>query len=100
MPLMAWKSFLILNWAKLPPQLCQELQRELQREALARHLKKDETLFEIGDEGDGCYRLEKGVLKVSLRSPQGEERIVALLPAGEMVGDLSMIDGKPRSATV
>jgi CRP/FNR family transcriptional regulator, cyclic AMP receptor protein len=93
---MAWKSFLLLNWAKLPPQLCQELQKE----ALARHLKKDETLFEIGDEGDGCYRLEKGAVKVSLRSQQGEKRIVALLPAGSIVGDLSMIDGKPRSATV
>jgi CRP/FNR family transcriptional regulator, cyclic AMP receptor protein len=93
---MAWKYFLFLNWAKLPPQLCQELRKE----ALARHLKKDETLFEIGDEGDGCYRLEKGALKVSLRSQQGEKRIVALLPAGSIVGDLSMIHGKPRSATV
>jgi CRP/FNR family cyclic AMP-dependent transcriptional regulator len=91
---MAFRSFVI--WASLPPQLCQELQRE----ALACHLKRDETLFEIGDEWDGCYRLVKGALKVSLKSPQGEERIVALLPAGSIVGDPSIIDGKPRSATV
>ncbi len=41
-----------------------------------------------------------GSLKVILRSPQGEERILALLTPQAVVGDLSMIDGLPRSATV
>ena len=85
-----------LSWEKLPRQLYEELQRE----ALGCHLKKGETLFEIGDEGDGCYRLEKGAVKVSLKSEQAEERIIAVLGAGSIIGDLSMIDGKPRSATV
>jgi len=44
--------------------------------------------------------LDKGVLKVSLSSPKAAERILALLPAGSVVGDLSMIDGMPRSASV
>jgi hypothetical protein len=35
-----------------------------------------------------------------LTSPQGEHRIVALLTPGAIVGDLSMIDGLPRSASV
>jgi CRP/FNR family transcriptional regulator, cyclic AMP receptor protein len=95
MPMMPSKTFLSSSW-ELPPKLYQELRGE----AFARHLKKNETLFEIGDEGDGCYRLEKGALKVILSSKQNEERIVAILGAGSIVGDLSMIDGKPRSATV
>ena len=57
-------------------------------------------LFEAGDEGNGCYRLDKGTLKVILRSPNGEERILALLTPDAVVGDLSMIDGLPRSASV
>ena len=63
-------------------------------------LRASETLFKAGDEGTGFYRLEKGALKVILTSPQGEQRIVALLTPGAIVGDLSMIDGLPRSASV
>jgi CRP/FNR family transcriptional regulator len=63
-------------------------------------LRAGETLFKAGDKGTGFYRLEKGALKVILTSPQGEQRIVALLTPGAIVGDLSMIDGLPRSASV
>jgi CRP/FNR family transcriptional regulator len=63
-------------------------------------LEKGKTLFEIGAVGDGCYWLEQGVLKVSIASPQGAERILAILGAGSIVGELAMLDGLPRSATV
>src|SRR6516225_8834442 len=90
------KSSLSSNWSGLP----RELATELLSHATPRPLKAGQTLFEIGDEGDGCYRVEKGALKVSLTSPHAEERIIAILAAGSLVCDLSMIDGKPRSATV
>ena len=63
-------------------------------------LKKGETLFEIGAKGDGCYLLNEGVLKVSVASDAGTERILAILGPGAIVGELAMIDGLPRSATV
>src|SRR5215813_8996598 len=63
-------------------------------------LKKGQTLVEIGAEGDGCYWLKKGVLKVSVASQQGTERILAILGPGSIVGELAMIDGLPRSASV
>jgi CRP/FNR family transcriptional regulator, cyclic AMP receptor protein len=63
-------------------------------------LKAGDLLFGVGDDGTGCYRLDKGVLKVTLSSPRGEERILALLTPVAVVGDLSMIDGMPRSASV
>jgi CRP/FNR family transcriptional regulator len=63
-------------------------------------LKKGQTLFESGAVGDGCYWLEAGVLKVSVTSHQGAERILAILGPGSIVGELAMIDGLPRSATV
>ena len=68
--------------------------------APSHRLKAGDPLFEAGDKGDGCYRLDKGVLKVSLRSPQGGERIIGVLAEGSVVGDLGMIDGLPRSASV
>jgi CRP/FNR family transcriptional regulator, cyclic AMP receptor protein len=64
------------------------------------HLHAGDTLFAAGDSGDGCYRLERGVLKVIIISPEGEERILALLGPGEIAGELSIIDRQPRSASV
>ncbi len=63
-------------------------------------LSADEVLFLTGDPGDGCYRLEEGLLKVSMDSPSGAERILAILGPGAIVGDMAMIDGRTRSASV
>jgi CRP/FNR family transcriptional regulator, cyclic AMP receptor protein len=57
-------------------------------------------LFVAGDEGDGCYRVEEGLLKASIAAPAGGERILAILGPGSVVGELSMIDRGPRSASV
>jgi CRP/FNR family cyclic AMP-dependent transcriptional regulator len=63
-------------------------------------LTADQVLFLAGDPGDGCYRVEKGLLKVSIVGPSGTERILAILGPGAIVGELSTIDGLPRSASV
>ena len=63
-------------------------------------LKADEALFVAGQSGDGCYRLERGLLKVVVTSPGGEERILAMLGPGAIVGELAMLDEGPRSASV
>jgi CRP-like cAMP-binding protein len=68
--------------------------------ATSRNLATDEVLFLAGDPGDGFYRLDEGLLKVSIESATGAERILAILGPGAIVGDLAIIDGKPRSATV
>ncbi len=57
-------------------------------------------LFRAGDPCDGCYKIIEGLLKVTLDPPTGRERILAILGPGAMVGELSVIDGTPRSATV
>src|ERR1700677_3882431 len=63
-------------------------------------LRADEVLFLSGDAGDGCYRVEEGLLKVTMMSRSGTERILAFLGPGAIVGELSIIDGLPRSASV
>jgi CRP/FNR family cyclic AMP-dependent transcriptional regulator len=63
-------------------------------------LNADEVLFLSGDAGDGCYRVEEGLLKVTMMSRSGTERILAFLGPGAIVGELSIIDGLPRSASV
>jgi CRP/FNR family transcriptional regulator, cyclic AMP receptor protein len=68
--------------------------------AAPKHLTADEVLFLAGDPGDGFYRLDEGLLKVSIASATGAERILAILGPGAIVGDLAIIDGLPRSASV
>ena len=63
-------------------------------------LKAGDVLFAVGDAGDGCYCLDKGLLKVTMTSITGEERIVAILGPGAVVGEMAMIDRMPRSASV
>ena len=63
-------------------------------------LAADQIVFLAGDAGDGCYRIEEGLLKVSVSASGGGERILAILGPGSIVGELSMIDGAPRSASV
>jgi CRP/FNR family transcriptional regulator, cyclic AMP receptor protein len=58
------------------------------------------VLFQAGNSGNGCYRIEDGLLKVTMVSNSGTERILSFLGRGAIVGELSIIDGLPRSATV
>jgi CRP/FNR family transcriptional regulator, cyclic AMP receptor protein len=80
--------------------LPERLSARLFADAKSRHISAGEVLFAAGDAGNGCYRLERGLLKVIITSPQGEERILAILGPGEIAGEISIIDGRPRSASV
>jgi len=82
------------------PNLPIKFSEGLLANAKPRSLTEREVLFEAGDAADGCYRLEQGLLKVSIASPQGDERILTILGPGSIVGELAILDGLPRSATV
>ncbi len=89
----------------LPPEnildaLPAELSRALFAKARVLSLAADQTLFLAGDDGDGCYRVEEGLLKASMAAPNGGERILAIVGPNSVLGELSMIDGAPRSASV
>jgi len=76
------------------------LARDLFEKAPIVSLDAGQTVFLAGDPGDGCYRIEDGLLKVSVMTSDGGERILAIHGPGSLVGELSMIDGAPRSASV
>jgi len=80
--------------------LPEHLSANLFNSATPVQLSADEVLFLAGDAGDGCYRVEDGLLKVTMVSRAGSERILAFLGPGAIVGELSIIDGLPRSASV
>lgn len=80
--------------------LPEAISAELFDKARPVRLAADEVLFLEGDPGDGCYRLDSGLLKVSVISSKGGERILAILGPGAVVGELAILDELPRSASV
>jgi len=65
-----------------------------------RELKEGEILFHIGDKGDAMYVIQSGIvdIRVPLQGPK-KEMTVSVLHEGEFFGELSIIDGLPRTAT-
>src|SRR6266404_1060282 len=53
-----------------------------------------------GDPSDSLYILLSGSAKVHVTSAEGQGKILKILGAGEIFGELAMLDGSPRSATV
>jgi CRP/FNR family cyclic AMP-dependent transcriptional regulator len=80
----------------LPTDLSAALIRQASTVALA----PDQMLFAAGDACDGCYHVVEGLLKVMVVLPSRRERILAILGPGGFAGELSMMDGAPRSASV
>jgi CRP/FNR family transcriptional regulator, cyclic AMP receptor protein len=80
-------------------RLPEHLLRSLFSRATTLRLKPNQVLFLAGDPGDGCYRVLDGLLKVVMRS-DGDERILAFLGLGAIVGEMAVIDRLPRCASV
>jgi len=70
------------------------------KRARRRTFPKGAVLFWEGDPADDVMILVSGRAKAWVSSPDGREVILNLLDAGDIIGELSAIDGAPRSATV
>ena len=62
-------------------------------------LKAGDTLFNEGDTGAQCYLIIRGSIVVSKQLESGMEQTLATLDEGELLGQIALIDRKPRSAT-
>ena len=60
---------------------------------------KDDVIFKQGDHGQHALFIERGAVDVIIQK-DGLDHIIASLGAGEIIGEMSMIDDAPRSATV
>jgi CRP-like cAMP-binding protein len=65
-----------------------------------RRFRRGEVVFHQGDPGDSLHIVSSGGLKVLLPGTEGDEAIIATLRPGDFFGELSLLDGSPRSATV
>lgn len=68
--------------------------------AVPRRYEVGEIVFRSGDQGDTCYVLRSGSVKVTRRHLDGRSITLAELRPGQIFGELAMFSGETRSATV
>ncbi len=72
----------------------------LSRTVERRPLTGGSVLFRQGQRGGSLYIVAHGRLQVTVTASDGTERIVAEVARGESVGEMALLSGDPRSATV
>lgn len=65
-----------------------------------KRFKRGETLVEQGKKTDALYIVLTGRTRVRMTDSKGREVILATLASGDYVGEMSLIDNAPHSATV
>ncbi|MEK7704369.1 MAG: Crp/Fnr family transcriptional regulator [Myxococcota bacterium] len=64
------------------------------------HFAKDAVIVGRDDQGDALYIIQSGRVKVVLYGESGREVILSIFRPGDFFGEMSLLDGQPRSATV
>ena len=80
----------------------------LSREDLAKVLGKMEeisfgagaTIFSQGDQGDAFYLIQSGAVQVVVESGAGNSEVVAILGPRDWFGEMALLSGESRSATI
>ncbi|HEU5163276.1 MAG TPA: cyclic nucleotide-binding domain-containing protein [Thermoanaerobaculia bacterium] len=76
-----------------------------EREAVIREMvfvehEEGDIIITEGEEGSSLYVLVSGEVKVFTRGPRGESIPLAALGEGDFFGEVSVLSGKPRTATI
>lgn len=61
--------------------------------------RKGDVLFKEGETTKDLYIIQNGIVKIFKNAADGQKLPIALVHAGQFIGELSFFDGKPRSAT-
>jgi CRP/FNR family transcriptional regulator, cyclic AMP receptor protein len=65
-----------------------------------KYFKKGEEIIKEGMLSDCAYIIDAGQVEVSKKRPNGEKQIIGMLNENDIFGEMGLIDGFPRSATV
>lgn len=65
-----------------------------------RSIDSGDVVFNQGAQGDTLVVVMDGILRVEVADAQGQSATVATVQAGELVGEMAVLDAAPRSASV
>ena len=66
--------------------------------ARMRHFTAGEIIFLMGSPGTSMMAVLSGKVRISVPSPEGREIVLAIIQAGEVFGEIALLDGKERTA--
>lgn len=72
----------------------------IKRVSVTKSFPRDKIILLEDEEGDTLFIILKGKAKVANFSEGGKEVIFSILGEGDFFGEMSLLDGKPRSASV
>ena len=75
-----------------------EAAKDLRNLLSDRVVPQNTRLFRQGDKGDAMYLIESGRVRISIRDEDEQELTLAELAQGDFFGEMSIIDGRQRSA--
>jgi CRP/FNR family transcriptional regulator, cyclic AMP receptor protein len=90
----------LLSRVPLFSELSREELERISRVSVARSFPAGVRVFHEGDHSDACYLVRKGDLRVTREHPDGRAIALATLGPGDIFGELAMLDGEARSASV
>jgi CRP-like cAMP-binding protein len=70
------------------------------RNVSLRYFPAQTVLFKEGDIGDYLFFIVEGMVDVRLESTESKQNIIASFDRGSCVGEMSIVDDYPRSATI
>ncbi len=88
----------VLFSSNLFSQLSAASQSKLAKRVSIRKMNKDETLFQKGDSAEALYAVVEGSLRIEVGAPDGRLSIFNTLHAGDVFGEIALIDGGLRTA--
>ena len=97
---MASESVELLARVPLFEELSPEELRRIAGVAVPRAFPRGVRVFHEGDESDACYIVRSGDLRVTREHSDGRAIALATLGSGDIFGELAMLDGGSRSASV
>ncbi len=62
-------------------------------------LEVEETLFHAGDVGESLYIVRSGAVELFVKDNLGQKIVLKLAEEGDIFGEISMLDNRPRSAS-
>jgi CRP/FNR family cyclic AMP-dependent transcriptional regulator len=96
----AEEALQLISRVPLFEQLSREELERIADVAIPRAFPKGVRVFHEGDHSDACYIVRKGDLRVTREHSDGRAIALATLGPGDIFGELAMLDGGTRSASV
>jgi CRP/FNR family cyclic AMP-dependent transcriptional regulator len=78
--------------------LPQEALDDILLQATEKFVRRGQTVFQKGDVGSYMVAVLSGRIRISATSPEGRELTLNMIDAGEVFGEMALLDGKSRSA--